>query len=70
MLVGVASPYLGAVFGVRRVLLLGIILFFMASLLAPLTDNLPAFVALLGLAGFSGFAALGFAGLTDFRRAS
>ena len=51
MLVGVASPYLGAVFGVRRVLLLGIILFFMASLLAPLTDNLPAFVVMLGLAG-------------------
>ncbi len=51
MLVGVASPYLGAVFGVRRVLLLGIILFFMASLLAPLTDNLPAFVFMLGLAG-------------------
>ena len=51
MLVGVASPYLGAVFGVRRVLLLGMILFFVASLLAPLTDNLPAFLALLGLAG-------------------
>ena len=51
MLVGVASPYLGAVFGVRRVLLLGIILFFIASLLAPLTDNLPAFVVMLGLAG-------------------
>src|SRR5271169_1286037 len=28
MLIGVASPYLGAVFGVRRVLLLGITLFF------------------------------------------
>ena len=28
MLVGVASPYLGAMFGVRRVLLLGILLFF------------------------------------------
>ena len=33
MLVGVASPYLGAVFGVRRVLLLGILLFFTTSLL-------------------------------------
>ena len=51
MLVGVASPYLGAVFGARRVLLLGIILFFIASLLAPLSDNLQAFVVLLGLAG-------------------
>jgi DHA2 family multidrug resistance protein len=51
MLVGVASPYLGAVFGTRRVLLLGIILFFMTSLLAPLTDNLPAFVTMLFLAG-------------------
>ena len=51
MLVGVASPYLGAVFGVRRVLLLGIILFFMTSLLAPLTSSLPAFLAMLGLAG-------------------
>ena len=28
MLAGVASPYLGAIFGVRRVLLLGILLFF------------------------------------------
>jgi DHA2 family multidrug resistance protein len=51
MLVGVASPYLGAVFGARRVLLLGIIMFFIASLLAPLSDNLQAFVVLLGLAG-------------------
>jgi DHA2 family multidrug resistance protein len=51
MLVGVASPYLGAVFGARRVLLLGIILFFMASLLAPMTNNLLAFQVLLGLAG-------------------
>lgn len=51
MLVGVASPYLGAVFGVRRVLLLGIILFFVTSLLAPLTDNLPGFVVMLFLAG-------------------
>ena len=33
MLIGVASPYLGAIFGVRRVLLLGIVLLFIASLL-------------------------------------
>ena len=51
MIVGVASPYLGAVFGARRVLLLGMILFFTTSLIAPLADNLPAFVVLLGLAG-------------------
>lgn len=51
MLVGVASPYLGAVFGARRVLLLGIILFFTTSLLAPLTNNLPAYLLLFGLGG-------------------
>lgn len=51
MVVGVASPYLGAVFGVRRVLLLGIILFFVTSLIAPFSDNLPAFLVLVGLAG-------------------
>ena len=48
---GVASPYLGAVFGARRVLLLGIILFFTTSLIAPLTGNLAAFLALEVLAG-------------------
>jgi MFS transporter, DHA2 family, multidrug resistance protein len=51
MLVGVASPYLGAVFGARRVLLAGIALFFLASLLAPLATNLTGFLVLLGLAG-------------------
>lgn len=51
MVVGVASPYLGAVFGARRVLLLGIILFFTTSLIAPLTDSLQAFLALQFLAG-------------------
>src|ERR1700722_5428229 len=51
MLVGVASPYLGAVFGVRRVLLLGIVLFFTASLLAPLSPNLQAFLTIHFLAG-------------------
>jgi DHA2 family multidrug resistance protein len=51
MLVGVASPYLGAVFGARRVLLAGIVLFFLASLLAPLATNLSAFLVLLALAG-------------------
>lgn len=51
MLVGVASPYLGAVFGPRRVLLLGIVLFFMMSLLSPLTDNLRPFLVMQFLAG-------------------
>ena len=32
MVAGVCSPYLGAIFGVRRVLLLGIVLVFVASL--------------------------------------
>ena len=40
MLVGVSCPYLGAIFGVRRVLLWGVIVFFFASLLAPLSPNL------------------------------
>jgi DHA2 family multidrug resistance protein len=51
MIMGVASPYLGAVFGVRRVLLLGIVLFFTASLLAPLSPNLQAFLTINFLAG-------------------
>ncbi len=51
MIVGIASPYLGAIFGARRILLLGIILFFVTSLLAPLTPNLPGFLILLCLAG-------------------
>lgn len=51
MLIGVASPYLGAVFGARRVLLAGTMLFFLASLLAPLAANFTCFLALLALAG-------------------
>jgi len=51
MLVGVASPYLGAVFGVRRVLLLGIALFFVTSLLGPLSPNLNAFLTMQFLGG-------------------
>ena len=53
MMMGVASPYLGAVFGPRRVLLVGIVAFFMTSLLLPLTGNLTVFLILLGLAGVS-----------------
>ena len=53
MLVGVASPYLGAVFGVRRVLLLGILLFFMTSLLGPFSPNLNAFLAMQFLGGIA-----------------
>ncbi len=51
MVVGVACPYLGAIFGVRRVLLHGINLFFVASLLAPFSPNLNAFLAAQFLAG-------------------
>src|ERR1700761_9068254 len=42
MAAGVASPYLGAIFGVRRVLLLGIVLVFLTSLFGPLSPNLDA----------------------------
>jgi MFS transporter, DHA2 family, multidrug resistance protein len=51
MLAGVASPYLGAIFGVRRVLLLGILLFFVSSLLGPLSPNLAAFLTMQFLGG-------------------
>ncbi|GLS19325.1 MFS transporter [Labrys miyagiensis] len=51
MLVGVSCPYLGVIFGVRRVLLLGIILLFVASLLAPFSPNLNAFLAMQFMAG-------------------
>jgi MFS transporter, DHA2 family, multidrug resistance protein len=51
MLIGVCCPYLGAIFGVRRVLLVGIVLFFIASLLGPLSPNLSAFLAMQFLAG-------------------
>ncbi len=51
MLVGAASPCLGAVFGARRVLLLGILVFFLASLLAPLSPNLSAYLAMHFLGG-------------------
>ena len=51
MVAGVASPYLGAIFGVRRVLLLGILSMFIASLLGPLSPNLNAFMAMQVLGG-------------------
>jgi DHA2 family multidrug resistance protein len=51
MMVGVASPYLGAVFGVRRMLLLGILAMFTACVLGPLAPNLPAYMAMQVLAG-------------------
>ena len=51
MLAGVAAPYLGAIFGVRRVLLLGILLFFVTSLLGPLSPNLAAFLTMQFLGG-------------------
>ncbi|MEA2738953.1 MAG: transporter, family, multidrug resistance protein [Acetobacteraceae bacterium] len=51
MMAGVASPYLGAIFGVRRILLHGILLMFIASLLGPLSPNLNAFMAMQVLGG-------------------
>ena len=52
MLVGVASPYLGAVFGARRVLLGGIVLFFVASLLVPFSNGYATYSVMLFVAGF------------------
>jgi DHA2 family multidrug resistance protein len=51
MVAGVISPYLGAILGVRRVLLLGIVLLFVTSLLGPLSPNLHAFMAMQFLGG-------------------
>ena len=46
MLIGVCCPYVGGILGVRRVLLLGIVVFFTSSLLAPVSPNFPAFLAM------------------------
>jgi DHA2 family multidrug resistance protein len=51
MIAGVASPYAGAILGVRRVLLLGMALMFTSSLLAPLSPNLNAFLAMQAMGG-------------------
>jgi DHA2 family multidrug resistance protein len=51
MLIGVCCPYVGGILGVRRVLLLGIVVFFTSSLLAPVSPNLPAFLAMQFLSG-------------------
>jgi DHA2 family multidrug resistance protein len=51
MLIGVACPYLGAIFSVRRILLYGMALLFVASLLGPLSPNLTAFLTAQFLAG-------------------
>lgn len=51
MLIGVACPYLGAIFSVRRVLLHGMALLFVATLLGPLSPNLTAFLTAQFLAG-------------------
>lgn len=51
MLIGVACPYLGAIFSVRRVLLHGMALLFVASLLGSLSPNLTAFLTAQFLAG-------------------
>jgi DHA2 family multidrug resistance protein len=51
IVIGVACPYLGTLFGTRRMLFVGIGLFFVASLLAPLSPNLDAFLAMQFAAG-------------------
>src|SRR6202167_5374211 len=51
MLVAMACPYLGAIFSVRRILLHGMALLFLASLLGPLSPNLTAFITAQFLAG-------------------
>jgi MFS transporter, DHA2 family, multidrug resistance protein len=51
MVVAVACPYLGAVLGVRRMLMFGMLLFFTASLLGPLSPNLGAFLTMQFLGG-------------------
>ena len=48
---GISCPYLASVFGGRRVLLGGILVFFTASLLGPLSSNLAAFLAMQVLGG-------------------
>ena len=53
MAAGVASPYLGAILGVRRVLLLAILLQFTSSLLGPLSPNLNAFLTMQVLGGLA-----------------
>lgn len=42
---GISCPYLASVIGPRRMLLTGIAIFFTASLLAPLSPSLPAYLA-------------------------
>ena len=51
MLIGVACPFLGAIFSVRRMLLYGMALLFVASLMGPLSPNLGAFLTAQFLAG-------------------
>jgi MFS transporter, DHA2 family, multidrug resistance protein len=51
MVAGVVSPYFGAIFGARRVLLVAILMMFTASLLGPFSPNLTAFMAMQALAG-------------------
>ena len=51
MLVAIACPYLGAIYSVRRILLHGMALLFVASLLGPWSPNLSAFLTAQFLAG-------------------
>lgn len=48
---GISCPYLATVFGPRRMLLGGILVFFSASLLAPLSSSLPPYLIMEFLAG-------------------
>ena len=51
MVAGVCSPYLGAIFGVRRVLLLGIVTVFTTNVLGPLSPNLNTFLIMQFIGG-------------------
>ena len=48
---GISCPYLASVLGGRRVLIAGVVVFFAASLLAPLSHNVGVYIALQFLGG-------------------
>ncbi len=52
LLSGISSPYFASLLGGRRVLLAGIAAFFAASLLAPLSPNLGAYLTVQFIGGF------------------
>lgn len=51
LVAGVSCPYLASLFGPRRLLLSGCVLFFVASLLTPFSQGLTGFLVIHGLAG-------------------